>query len=73
MKEGATDPAAMDYYSVMLMGMTPNLFSIYGKTDVQRCGSSTSVMDFRFDQLLPDNGLDYWYYQGSLTASPALQ
>ncbi len=35
--------------------------------------ASTSVMDFRFDQLLPDNGLDYWYYQGSLTASPALQ
>ena len=71
--QGASDNTARDYLSVIgvLADVDPNaaIEGPWAQLDamaVQPYQSNTSVMNFQFDQLLPDN-LDYWYYEGSLT------
>ncbi len=73
LKEGATDPTARDYISVIgVFAEVDDQAAISGPwaelnvSKVQPYGASISIQNFVLSQLLPENR-EYYYYEGSLT------
>ena len=74
-REGSSGPMEEDHFGVIavLADVDENaqVDGVWGQLNpsmIQPLNQNITIQEFRFDQLLPENSRDYYFYEGSLTA-----